>query len=153
MADDDDQMQLMEKLNVGFGKLKSALAFYDPDKYPAQTLLRNEDKWIKTVENALSEFMISSNLIEEKLPQTGNDGENAEEWRKQTKVVENMASAFLLKYQTKVLTLTETDAVPSITLPSSLGAPVSQNPGAHAQTQSAAARSAAPNVEIDHEKI
>ena len=64
-----------------------------------------------------------------------------------------MASAFLLKYQTKVLTLTETDAVPSITLPSSLGAPVSQNPGAHAQTQSAAVRSAAANVEIDHEKI
>ena len=37
MADDDDQKQLLDKLNVGFGKLKYALAFYDPDKYPAQT--------------------------------------------------------------------------------------------------------------------
>ena len=71
MADDDDQKQLLEKLNVDLGKLKSVLALYDPDKYPAQILLRNEDKWVKNVENALSEFMISSNLIEEKLPQTG----------------------------------------------------------------------------------
>ena len=117
MADYDDQKQLLEKLNVGFGKLKSALAFYDPDKYPAQTQLRNEDKWIKTVENALSELMISSNLIEEKLPETGNDGENAEEWKKQIKLVENMASAYLLKYQMKVLTLTEAAAAPSISVP------------------------------------
>ena len=152
MADDDDQKQLLEKLNVGLGKLKSVLALYDPDKYPAQILLRNEDKWIKTVENALSEFMIASNLIEEKLPHSGNDGENAEEWKKQTKLVENMASAFLLKYQTKLLTLTEAAAVPSIGV-SPLGASGGQTQAVHAQIQSAAARSAAVNADIDYEKI
>ena len=74
MAEDDDQKQLLEKLNFCLGKLKSVLALYDPDKYPAQILLRNEDKWTKTVENALCDFMISSNLIEVKLPETGNGG-------------------------------------------------------------------------------
>ena len=53
MAEDDDQKQLLEKLNFCLGKLKSVLALYDPDKYPAQILLRNEDKWVKTIENAL----------------------------------------------------------------------------------------------------
>ena len=153
MAEDDDQKQLLEKLNFGLGKLKSVLALYDPDKYPAQILLRNEDKWVKTIENALSEFMIASNLIEEKIPHSGNDGENAQEWKKQTKLVENMASAFLLKYQMKVLTLTEAAAAPSISVPSPLGAYGGQTQVVHAQVQSAAARTAAVNVEIDYEKI
>ena len=147
VATDNNQKQLLEKLNVGLGKLKSVLALYDPDKYPAQILLRNEDKWIKTVENALSEFMISSNLIEEKLPQTGNDGENVEEWRKQIKIVENMANAFLLKYQTKVMTLFDTAA------PLPPGAAIDQRLNVHAQAPSAAVRNAAVNADIDYEKI
>ena len=97
MAEDDDEKQLLEKLNVALGKLKSVLSLYDPDKYPAQILLRNEDKWIKNVEDALSNVLVCSNLIEEKFPQGENKGD-VEEIKKQVKIVENLASSFLLKY-------------------------------------------------------
>ena len=152
MAEDDDEKQLLEKLNVAHGKLKSVLSLYDPEKYPAQILLRNEDKWIKNVEDALSNVLVCSNLIEEKFPQGENEGD-VEELKKQVKVVENLASSFLLKYQTKILTLPGQSAASTSSYPTLPVAVRGQSQNDVAQTQSTAARIAAVNTEIDHEKI
>ena len=142
---------MVKNITTTAAKLKACLMQYDPNKYDAAILRRNEEKWTRNVDEAFSNFLeAGSPLFLDELW----DGQMLQEQKRNYEQFMNMfgdkVNAFTLVYQTKVLTLQ-----PAATSP----APPRAQPPPGASVESAgsaiarARHTAQVNVDIDLEKL
>ena len=154
---DQERAVIKQAVEKTLSEARSWTHVYNPDNFPAEILLRNEEGWRSKVENAFADFVTNITKLLEDEATSEADKRNLQECK-------NAASTeltnYMLAYQMKTMSVSGTGGASSVNNSASSGSaplaaapsvPLPGNGRAGAGLQ--AARMAQTNADIEAEKI